>query len=326
MKSRSKVLRLLELHRGDYLSGEQLANALGLSRSGIWKIIRSLRAEGYAIDAKTNVGYRLAEDSSLLSREALLPLIKDPTVGEGIQVFDTLPSTNTQAKRLAQEGAPHGTTVIAREQSAGRGRLGRSFYSPKNSGLYLSLILRPALLTNQSLYITAAVGTLLCQIVKKVANLDLKIKWVNDLYHEGRKVCGILTEAAADFETGTIDYIVVGIGINLQRPSEGFPEDIQSRAGALFADHSPERLNIRLAAEIINTLTDPDVFKNQEALMTDYKRRSLVLNREVRLTGPAGELTGIGTGFTPEGVLILKTAEGDNKIISSGEVSLRFGE
>lgn len=325
MKSRSEVLKLLESHRGDYLSGEAIAEGLGLSRSGVWKIIKQLRDEGYPIDAKNNRGYSLSPQSDLLSAEALQPLIKDKNLWPNIHVFNSLPSTNTQAKAYAQQGAPQGTAVLAREQTAGRGRLGRSFYSPKNTGLYLSLILRPQLRIDQSLYITAAVGVLLCQIISRVAGLDLQIKWVNDLYHEKRKVCGILTEAAADFESGAIEYLVLGIGINLSPPQDDFPEEIKDRAGVLFPDQSPERLNIKLAAEIINTLAMPEVFAPRDTLMAEYKKRSLVLGRPVTLTsGAQPSKTGTVVDFTPEGFLLLETEDGHRETISSGEVSLRL--
>ena len=325
MKSRNEVLNYLEANLGTYISGEQIAKTLGLSRSAVWKIIRTLKDEGYPIDSKTNKGYRLDPQSSLLSEAALVPLLEKHVSPDRIHVYDSLTSTNSLAKEMAYKGAPQGTVIIAKEQTGGRGRMGRTFFSPKNTGLYISIILRPQMKINQSLFITAAAGALITQSIKNITGLDVQIKWVNDLYYQNKKVCGILTEASSDFESGSIDHLILGIGINMFTPESQFPDDLKDNAGALFSNQSnTERTGIRLAADLINTFTRPDVFDHRDDLMDLYKRHSLVLGKEVMLTGAHTAMTGTVIDFTPEGYLILKTDDDSKKIISSGEITLRM--
>ena len=203
MTVKSRLLELLEQHKGETLSGEDIGRELSCTRAAVWKAVNSLRQEGYPIEAGPNKGYMLARESNLISAEGIRLFLEDPQVE--IKIFDAISSTNLEARQLAVSGmAGHGSFVVAMEQTAGRGRRGREFYSPKGSGIYLSVILEPKGTLEGSLLITTAAATAVYKAVKEVCGVKLGIKWVNDLYKDNRKVCGILTEAVTDFESGNM--------------------------------------------------------------------------------------------------------------------------
>lgn len=198
MTVKSRLLELLEQHKGETLSGEDIGRELSCTRAAVWKAVNSLRQEGYPIEAGPNKGYMLARESNLISAEGIRLFLEDPQVE--IKIFDAISSTNLEARQLAVSGmAGHGSFVVAMEQTAGRGRRGREFYSPKGNGIYLSVILEPKGTLEGSLLITTAAATAVYKAVKEVCGVKLGIKWVNDLYKDNRKVCGILTEAVTDF-------------------------------------------------------------------------------------------------------------------------------
>ena len=203
MTVKSSLLEMLEKNKGEVLSGERIAGELGCTRAAVWKAVKSLREDGYRIEAGPNKGYMLARESNLISAEGIRLFLDDPQVE--IKIFDAISSTNLEARQLAVSGmAGHGSFVVAMEQTAGRGRRGREFYSPKGSGIYLSVILEPKGTLEGSLLITTAAATAVYKAVKEVCGVKLGIKWVNDLYKDNRKVCGILTEAVTDFESGNM--------------------------------------------------------------------------------------------------------------------------
>ena len=203
MTVKSRLLELLEQHKGETLSGEDIGRELSCTRAAVWKAVNSLRQEGYPIEAGPNKGYMLARESNLISAEGIRLFLEDPQVE--IKIFDAISSTNLEARQLAVSGmAGHGSFVVAMEQTVGRGRRGREFYSPKGSGIYLSVILEPKGTLEGSLLITTAAATAVHKAVKEVCGVKLGIKWVNDLYKDNRKVCGILTEAVTDFESGNM--------------------------------------------------------------------------------------------------------------------------
>ena len=206
--TKQALLAALSAAEGGYISGQQLAEALGVSRAAIHKAALALTAQGYALDSAPRRGYRLAGGDPFCAE----------AVGEypaPIYIYDTLESSNLTAKQLALAGAPHGTLVLAGQQKAGRGRLGRRFESPAGKGVYCSLLLRPALSAADAQTATIAAAVSVARAVKALCGLELGIKWVNDLYYQGKKVCGILTEAGTDIESGQVEWLVVGIGLNL---------------------------------------------------------------------------------------------------------------
>ena len=214
--TKQALLAALSAAEGGYISGQQLAEALGVSRAAIHKAALALTAQGYALDSAPRRGYRLAGGDPFCAE----------AVGEypaPIYLYDTLESSNLTAKQLALAGAPHGTLVLAGQQKAGRGRLGRRFESPAGKGVYCSLLLRPALSAADAQTATIAAAVSVARAVKALCGLELGIKWVNDLYYQGKKVCGILTEAGTDIESGQVEWLVVGIGLNLTSRPEDWP-------------------------------------------------------------------------------------------------------
>ena len=221
--TKQALLAALSAAEGGYISGQQLAEALGVSRAAIHKAALALTAQGYALDSAPRRGYRLAGGDPFCAE----------AVGEypaPIYIYDTLESSNLTAKQLALAGAPHGTLVLAGQQKAGRGRLGRRFESPAGKGVYCSLLLRPALSAADAQTATIAAAVSVARAVKALCGLELGIKWVNDLYYQGKKVCGILTEAGTDIESGQVEWLVVGIGLNLTTTPADWPEELAPTA------------------------------------------------------------------------------------------------
>lgn len=243
--------------------------------------------------------------------ERIRPYLLNGTMAERIQVFDTIDSTNTEAKRLARLGALEGTTVISNHQTAGRGRLGRSFYSPKDTGIYFSMLLRPSIPLEEAVQVTAAASVAVADAVQNVCGIALCIKWVNDLYYDGKKVCGILTEAVED-------AIVIGIGLNCSTVFDGELADI---AGSLSVDG--DEIRCRLAAELVNR-----IFKLEDAIVNRtwqkaYKERSMILGKEITVLNEAGSCY-LAEDIGDKGELILVDKNGEKKMLTTGEVSIRL--
>lgn len=321
MTVKSRLLELLERHKGETLSGEALAGELQCTRAAIWKAVKSLREEGYSIDAGPNKGYMLRMDNNRLSVEGIRLYLKQPKVY--MKLYKEAGSTNQLAKQAAVSGeAGHGSFVIAQQQTAGRGRRGRSFYSPEGAGLYLSVILEPKEETLQeSLLLTTAAATAVYKAVEKVCGISLDIKWVNDLFYQGKKVCGILTEAITDFESGNIEFAVVGIGLNLYRAEEGFPQELQGIAGALYPDEESASGTNRnyLAAEIVNCLMEET---EDLKLSREYVEHNLVPGKEIQIIDGNRSRRVKALEISQDGRLRVQEEDGSTSMLSFGEISI----
>ncbi|RGX55946.1 biotin--[acetyl-CoA-carboxylase] ligase [Anaerotruncus sp. AF02-27] len=322
MSSKSEVLSVLESQKGIYISGEALARKLGISRAAVWKAIGELREEGYRITALTRKGYLLENASDLLSAEAVrLFLRREP--GREIICRKLVSSTNQAAKELALSGAPDGALLLAEEQSEGRGRRGRGFVSPPGAGIYLSALLRPQLLAADAVLITAAAAVAVCEAVQALCGIDLGIKWVNDLYLGDRKVCGILTEAATDFESGSVEYMVVGIGINFTTRPEDFPEELRTVAGSLFPKGEAPVSRSQLAAEIVNRLEELLPGLPQRRFLAAYRARSILLGERVEvLRGEKREIAR-AVAIDDDARLVIQKEDNTTEALRSGEISIR---
>lgn len=321
MTVKSRLLELFEQHKGENMSGEDLAGELNCTRAAVWKAVKALREEGYQIEAVQNRGYILTKENNRLSAEGIRLFLSHPDVW--FQIYDTVESTNQVAKKAAISGeAGHGSFVLARSQSAGRGRRGRSFYSPEDSGLYMSIVLEPRGTVEESLLITTAAATAVYRAVQKVCGISLDIKWVNDLYHQGRKVCGILTEAITDFESGNIEFAIVGIGMNLFGGEESFPEELREIAGSVYPDQKAADAADRnaLVAEIVNTLLQEVQDLN---ISEDYIRQNLVPGHEIAIIDGERSRTAFAVGIEPDGRLRVRESDGTENCLSFGEVSVR---
>ena len=325
MTVKQSVLRALGEARGASVSGEVLAQSLGVSRAAVWKAIKSLQGEGYRISAGTNRGYRLEEYPDLLTAEGISAMLPLELAQLDLRVFDEIDSTNLEAKRLAMTGLSR-CAVIADRQTAGRGRLGRSFYSPPGCGIYTSLLLRPRpdQLADVTLLTTAA-GVAVCRALQKAAGVQAEIKWVNDLYLNGKKICGILTEGVTDFESGMIESIVIGYGVNF-RDDAHLPEELRPIVGSVFGAEPPTVTRSALAAAMLVELLPLAEDLSSRSFLPEYRRRSMLLGREIVFSRAGGRFAAVAEGIDDNGGLVVRLPDGSRETLRSGEVSVRTAE
>lgn len=260
--------------------------------------------------------------NDILDRAALAQHLLPGEIGVEIEIHDELASTNDRAKELALSGAPHGSIVLAKRQSAGRGRFGRVFHSPEGSGVYFSCILRPQIPAGRAVMLTCMAAVAVAQAMKALADVDAKIKWVNDVYLGNRKACGILCEAGLDFESGRMDYVVMGIGVNVGFME--FPEELQGIATSLsnHCGHAVSRT--RFIAELVNRLNALYPLLETGGFMEEYSGRSNVIGRQVEVHRGGEHYPATATAITEDGNLVVRKADGNEESLHSGEISLKF--
>jgi BirA family biotin operon repressor/biotin-[acetyl-CoA-carboxylase] ligase len=295
---------------------------LEVSRTAVWKAINSLKVEGYSIESTPNKGYSLAESSDVLSAEGIRLYLNEEFKNIPITVYKTIDSTNAKAKLLAVQNAKHGTTIIAEEQTKGRGRFGRDFFSPADSGIYMSIILKAELNIENSVLVTTAAAVAVCQAIEKFTSVSPKIKWVNDIFIGDKKVCGILTEAVTNFESGMMDCVVVGIGINVKTKNEDFPLELQNTAGSIFIGDDNYIRN-QLTAEIINNLLKAANDLADKSFMQSYKQRSMILGENILYKKDNKWHEGYALDIDDYGGLVVYTEDGQKITLNSGEVSIK---
>ena len=321
MKTKDRVLAFLEKHRGNYISGVAIAESLEVTRNTVWKAIKQLEAEGYDIEAVTNKGYRLSESSYQLSEVGIRETLPDTYNEKAIYYFDKIDSTNKKAKELAVEGAEHGTLVVANEQFAGKGRYGRNFESPKDTGIYMSIILKPKELSyRHPTTLTAYAGVVVSEVVKELTGKELGIKWVNDLYLSGKKVCGILTEAVTDFESGEMEWIVLGIGLNVSTAKESFSEEVKHRAGQIYQASEDKVNRNKLVGSIYQGILEAHLSLSEGEMMKRYREKSIVIGETVVVQrGNEESIVTIET-IDDEGQLVIRNKQGNVETYNSGEI------
>ncbi len=322
MSTKQKLLDILQQANGRAISGEGLAKQLYVTRAAVWKAIKQLQSQGHEIEAVSGKGYTLKKLSDELTAQGVLMYLSDKDVT--VIAEKCVDSTNTLAKELAAQGAPHASVVLAECQTAGRGRLGRNFSSPLGTGLYMSIILKGDAVKNSGMLVTCAAAVAVCKSLELVANKgDIGIKWVNDLYIHEKKCCGILCEATADVQTNTIDSIIVGIGLNLYEPKDGFDDVIKDIATAIFKRE--ERVEkCKLAADIVNRLTQMLSANDSGAFMGDYIKRNIVPGKDVLVLQASASYSARATRINLDGSLEVKLPSGEVKSLSFGEVSLKL--
>lgn len=324
MSTRTELLKLLMEHTGVYLSGQKIGDTLQVSRNAVWKAMQQLRSEGYHIESKPSIGYRLKTKSNILTEASVSGSLRYPC---DLKVFDTVDSTNNMAKELPAGDLP--VMIIANKQEAGRGRLGRNFVSPAGTGLYMTVALRPHFDLSKSLYVTMAAAVAVCRAIEKTAGVKARIKWVNDLFIGGKKVCGILTEAQTNFETGKIDSLIIGIGVNCFPGS--FPEELKNIAGAV----SPQKNSFsrgELAAEIFNQLMEVLDDLDSRSFLREYRTKCFILGKNI-LVYPSAKSRPIrarAIDIDENGGLVVEYMEGRRMrqidTLTTGEVSIRVEE
>lgn len=322
MQTKDKLLTLLQSRKGEFVSGEEIAEALTLSRTAVWKAANALRTSGYRIEAVRNRGYRLAAGADILCKSDMEALLGTDGEGLTLEVLSCVDSTNSLLREKANAGIPEGYVVLAGQQTGGRGRMGRRFYSPPDTGLYLSLLLRPTHLPPaQAVGITTMAAVAACRAIEEVSHQDAQIKWVNDIYLGGKKVCGILTEASIGLESGSLDYAVVGVGFNVCPPEEGFPEEISRIAGAILP-RSQEGARNRLAAAFLKHFLA--IYRSGgTGYAEEYRRRSLVIGKPIQVLSPAGQRPAFALDVDSSCRLIVRYDDGTVEALSSSEVSIR---
>ncbi len=322
MSVKDDIAALLEKSRGEFISGQELADKLGCSRGAVWKAVRTLQQQGFDITAVTNKGYCLETDSDILTEQGVRRYLSPDCSQAQLFVFDCVDSTNNIVRQKAAEGAPEGIVVIAQQQTGGKGRLGRSFFSPKDSGLYLSILLRPTLEVSRAVRITTCAALAVCDAIESAAGEKPDIKWVNDVYLGGRKVCGILTEASVSMESGGLDYAVLGIGINVYEPQGGFPEEIKDIAGAV-SKHRTADLKNKLAACVISSFMRYYKDIAQGGFRDDYSRRLMWKGEQIIVVSGENKTPCRIVDVDEECRLEVELENGGHKLISSGEISIR---
>ena len=324
MGTKEQLLALFENNKGVYFSGEDIAEMLSVSRAAVWKAVKSLRSEGYHIDAVQNKGYSLSVETDILSEQGIRKYLRPSCSDLLLNVKAQVDSTNSEVRRMAASGAPEGCVMIAGSQTAGRGRRGRSFYSPVDSGIYLSLLLRPQEYTAaRAASFTTMAAVAVCEAIESVSGKRAQIKWVNDIFMDGKKVCGILTEASMGLESGFVEYAVLGIGINVSPPKDGFPDELADIAGTVFEEAGGDGKN-RLAAEFLNCFMSYYKERPAEDYVKNYRSRSLVLGREISVESPNGAQRATALDVDEECHLIVRYEDGRTETLSSGEISVRL--
>ncbi len=319
---KEEILRLLRSADG-YISGQELCNRFGVSRTAVWKAINQLKEAGYEIEAQQNKGYRLMAAPDLMTEAEIKSLMHTEWVAKEVLYFDTIDSTNTKAQELAEKGYPSGTLVVADKQESGKGRRGRSWVSPSGTGIFMTLMIKPDINPNNASMLTLVAALAVAKAITSVTGEEAMIKWPNDIVVNSKKVCGILTEMNAQFDY--INHIVVGIGINVH--NESFPEEISQMASSIMIEAGGKRFHrAQIIAETMSYFEQYyDTFlKTQDlsALVREYDELLVNRNKSVRVLDPKEPFDGKAMGITPKGELIVDTWE-SRKLVSSGEVSVR---
>ena len=319
---KEEILRLLRSADG-YISGQELCNRFGVSRTAVWKAINQLKEAGYEIEAQQNKGYRLKAAPDLMTEAEIKSLMHTDWVAKEVLYFDTIDSTNTKAQELAEKGYPSGTLVVADKQESGKGRRGRSWVSPSGTGIFMTLMIKPDINPNNASMLTLVAALAVAKAITSVTGEEAMIKWPNDIVVNGKKVCGILTEMNAQFDY--INHIVVGIGINVH--NESFPEEISQMASSLMIEAGGKRFHrAQIIAETMSYFEQYyDTFlqtQDLSALVREYDKLLVNRNKSVRVLDPKEPFDGKAMGITPKGELIVDTWE-SRKLVSSGEVSVR---
>ena len=324
VRTRDKVLELFEKNKGKYYSGEELAEKLSVSRAAVWKAVNSLRNDGYDIDAVTNRGYCMSAQTDILSPQGIRKYLAEELCHTEIDVVATIDSTNAKVKEAANKGVTEGYLLVSGSQTKGRGRYGRHFYSPEESGVYMSILLRPYNCpAGKAACITTMAAVAVCEAIEEVSGQEAQIKWVNDIFVKGKKVCGILTEASIGVENGMVEYAVLGIGINIYAPNNGFPEDISHIAGAVF-DNKKEEAKNRITALVYNRFMNYYKDNTQIDYVEEYRKRSFVIGNNIMVLSGNKTRKAYAYGIDDECHLLVRYENGEEECLAYGEISVRM--
>ena len=319
---KAKILALLR-QREDYVSGQELCERFGVSRTAVWKAIGQLKKEGYRIEAVQNRGYRLASRQQVYGQHELVSRMDTVWAGKPVYFYDELGSTNLQAKLDAENGAKEGTLIVADMQTAGRGRRGRTWSSPPGTNVYFTLILKPDFRVELASMVTLVMGLAVAEGIEKTCGLGARIKWPNDIVLNGKKLVGILTEMSSEIDY--INHVVIGVGINVNMDS--FSEEIAKTATSLRIETGQVMKRSTLIAEIMKHFErDYDTFLRTGDLSGIRQAyNSLLVNcgKEVRILGAKEPYQALALGINDGGELLVRRQDGSEEAVYAGEVSVR---
>ncbi|MFZ5988119.1 MAG: biotin--[acetyl-CoA-carboxylase] ligase [Bacillota bacterium] len=327
---KSEILKRLKDQHNEYVSGEQLSDMLGVSRTAVWKSIKELKEEGYIIESSSKKGYKLSCIPDIINSWEISQGLDTKIIGKRVHYFKEVDSTNNYAKKIAMEGCEDGTVVAADCQTSGRGRLGRGWSSSDKKGIWMSFVLRPAIGLEEIQVITLAASVAVASAIKESIGVEAGIKWPNDIVLDGKKVCGILTEMNMEMER--VNFLVLGIGVNVRQQKSDFPQEIQEKATSLdiyLKEKLGSDLNIR-RSELIKII----LFKFEEVydkvnngaldeIISLWKKYSVTLGKEVCITFKDRQYTGTAEDIDSSGKLIVRCSDGVTREVLSGEVSVR---
>lgn len=325
---KEKVLAILEKNRGQDISGAAIAESIGVSRNAVWKAIKSLQTSGYQIEAGRNRGYRLSLYNDLLSVPGISMHLAEEYKKLPIHIYKSVDSTNKTAKHLALDNAPHGTIVLADSQTNGRGRADRSFFSPEGSGIYLSILLKPNSGILKPTVIMTAACVAVCMAIEQVCHLQPEIKWINDLYLNGKKVCGILTDAVVNFEAEQLDSLILGIGINFVPPEQGFPPELETSVSALGDGTSLSALKgisrNQLIAEIINQVMRIFSELPSRNYLDEYRKRSFLFGKNILIVQKGKTISAKALNIDDDGGLVVQLDDNKTQTLYSSDISIQL--
>lgn len=319
---KAAILSMLKASK-TYVSGQEMCNTLGVSRTAVWKVMNQLKEEGYIIEASSNKGYVLTHSPNTITDYEIKSNLGQTGLVEDILYFDSLDSTNSKAKRMANEGENRNILFVTEEQTAGRGRRGRAWSSPKGSGIWMSFLLHPNIAPEHASMLTLVSALAIVKAIHNTTGLEAKIKWPNDIVVNGKKLCGILTEMSCELDY--IHYVVIGIGMNVNTTE--FPEELSQIGTSLLRESGQEVKRSELLADVIQQmegyynqfLETEDLSKLQE----EYNACLIHKDQEVRILGGEGIQEGIARGIAADGSLLVEGNDGSINNIISGEVSVR---
>ena len=322
MGMKTEILKLLRETDG-YVSGQQISDRFGVSRTAVWKVIRQLQDDGYQVEAVRNKGYHIVDSPDVMTKEELDSLMDTRWAGKNIVYYDATDSTNLRIKQLGDEGAPHGTLAVADRQTAGRGRRGRAWESPAGGSIYMSLLLRPKFRPDKASMLTLVAACSVAEGIKDCEDVNVQITWPNDIIIEGRKLVGILTELSTQIDY--INHVTVGIGINVN--IQEFPDEIRNTATSLRIEcgHTVRRAPI-IAAVMKHMEKNYETFLQTEdltGLMEKYSALLVNKDKDVRIIGAKEQYQAHALGITPTGELIVRREDGTEETVYAGEVSVR---
>lgn len=327
MKTKDTILELLLRNAGQFISGEEISERLGVSRAAVWKAVNALREDGYEVKAVTRKGYALQEPKGgFISAEWLRQKCEGQYIGNEILVLEQVDSTNSYAKQMAEQPGHDGAVILAKRQMHGKGRLYRHFYSPTEEGVYLSVILKPNIHLKDLPLLTLTASFSVLQAVEELCGISLQVKWPNDLVWERKKVCGILTESLLETETGRVQSVVVGIGFNLNH--HGFPDELQEIACSLYQitgkSWNREKLAVLILKYLDRLLQAGWYRTNRKELIAQYRKHLGFLGKEVSILFPKQTVNAKVLDVTEDGGLLIQENGKSKSVIYSGELKIKW--